>query len=94
MIGLFWIACSCISYGLFTKRDNDFCLMWSRDPWGQISHDWCAAWRAESEDVSILISMGGPVALPAAFLFASEESEPQLEFTHIATAYPGKDAAR
>lgn len=95
MCCLLWAGCGVIAYGLFVKRDNDFCLMWSRNRQGQIVSDRCAYWQGDgNDDFALFMSLAGPLALPAALMMASEESHPRLEFTLVTRAYPGKRAER
>lgn len=91
-----WGICSVIDYGLFTKRNNDFCLMWSRDYTGHVSAhtDWCAAWRRESIVVVSVFSIFGPITLPVGLLVASADSPLMLEYTHIEHAYSGRKTER
>lgn len=91
---LFWSICGWIDYGLFTKRNNDFCLMWSRDSWGNVSNDWCAKWRIPDNIAASVMSVAGPISLPAGLAFASSDGPLALEFFHIENAYRGRRAER
>lgn len=90
-----WSLFGWLDYGLITKHNNDFCLKWSRDPWGQVSGiDWCERWRLQDIHEAVILACGGPLSLPVSFLAASSEPSLVLEYTHLPNAYPGKGAQR
>jgi hypothetical protein len=95
MVALFWIVCGVIDYGLFTKRNNDSCLMWSRNTvTGGIDHDWCAVWKGPDQGEAFFMAIFGPISMIVGVTVASEYGPLGLEFTHIDHAYSGKGTER